>query len=32
MSILVAIGLAGVLLLGGLMLWLMAESDMFPDD
>ena len=32
MSILVAIGLAGVLLLGGLMLWLMAKRDMFPDD
>jgi hypothetical protein len=32
MSILVAIGLAGVLLLGGLMWWLMAKSDMFPDD
>jgi hypothetical protein len=32
MSIFVAIGLAGVLLLMGLMLWLMARSDMFPDE
>jgi hypothetical protein len=32
MSIWVVIGLAGMLLLGGLMLWLMARSDMFPDD
>ena len=32
MSFWVAIGLAGVLLLGGLMIWLMAESDMFPDE